>query len=289
MHPILLLVLITLATQVAQAGSERRYLTPMEQSKWTLTTDSPVLCQIEHEIPRFGKAVFYQHSGRALGLKLVSNHHYKKDLAVAFRSASASWHPTRNQAMLGDSVTTGGNNPLLDITDNSARHAYFELQQGYQPSLFFIDEEDGSNAVSVVLSTVRFRDVEADFGRCLTRLHPRNFNDVKTARVHFDFDEEFPRVEEEEKALAEQLAYLEADPSVKRLVISGHADFKGSECYNDTLSARRAWYIYDYLVQSGIEPSMLEVKFYGETRPIDEGRGDEARARNRRVTVELVK
>ena len=237
MHPILLLVLLTLATQVAQAGSERRYITPMERSKWTLTTDSPVLCQIEHEIPRFGKAVFYQHSGRSLGLKLVSNHHYKKDLAVAFRSASASWHPTRTQAMLGDSVTTGGNNPLLDIADNSARHAYFELQQGYQPSLFFIDEEDGSNAVSVVLSTVRFRDVEADFGRCLSRLHARHFDDVRTAVMHFDFDEEFPRIEEEERALVEQLAYLKVDPAVKKLIISGHADFKGSECYNDTLSA----------------------------------------------------
>ena len=85
------------------------------------------------------------------------------------------------------------------------------------------------------------------------------------------------------------LDYLKVDDSVTGLVISGHTDFKGSVCYNETLSARRAWYVYDYLVQSGIEPRRLLVKFYGESRPLKKGTDDRSRAANRRVSVTMVK
>jgi len=271
------------------ASADRVYMSPMEKSRWVISANSKLRCEIQHQIPRFGKAVFYQESGRPLKFKVVSDHHFQKDLAISFRSVTANWKGVQAQTELGQFKTTGANNPLLSVHDNTARHAYFELQQGYQPSLFFVDPEDGSNLVSVILSTVRFRDVEADFGRCLTNLHPYHFEDIKTARVHFEFDEEFPKEHEEDRALSKMLDYLAVDKSVQKLIISGHADFKGSECYNETLSARRAWYVYDYLVQSGVDPKLLQVEFFGESSPLDKGRDDNARAANRRVSVTLVK
>ena len=104
-----------------------------------------------------------------------------------------------------------------------------------------------------------------------------------------EVDLEAGQEHEEDQALAKILDYLKVDQSVKKLIISGHADFKGSECYNETLSARRAWYVYDYLVQSGIDPKMLSVEFFGESQPLDAGRDDQARAVNRRVSVTMVK
>jgi len=273
----------------AVASTDRVYMSAMEKSRWVLTADSPIRCEIEHQIPRFGKAIFYQESGRFLRLKVVSDHHYKKDLDITFRSVTANWKGIQTEADLGRFKTTGGNNPLLNIKSDAARHAYFELQQGYQPSLFFVDDQDGFNSVAIILSTVNFRDVEADFGSCLTQLHRYHFDDIKTAKVHFEFDDEFPLEQEEDRALGKMLDYLKVDDSVKSLVISGHTDFKGSECYNETLSARRAWYVYDYLVQNGIDPKQLDLRFYGETKPIRKGKDDNSRAVNRRVTVTLVK
>lgn len=141
----------------------------------------------------------------------------------------------------------------------------------------------------MILSTVRFRDAEEEFGNCIAQLHPYNFEDIQMARVHFEFDEEFPPEEEETTALAKILAYMRVDPSVQKLRISGHADFKGTECYNDSLSARRAWYIYDYLVSNGIEPNQLEVEFFGENMPLAKGKDDASRAINRRVTVTMIR
>jgi outer membrane protein OmpA-like peptidoglycan-associated protein len=285
----LIILLWSLSALNAFASSDRIYMSPMEQSRWILTSNTAIRCEIVHDIPRFGKAVFYQESGRPLRLKIVSDHRYKKDMAVAFKSVTANWKGIHAEDDLGKLKTSGSNNPLLRVKSPVSRQAYFELQQGYQPSLFFVDDEDGFNSVAVILSTVRFRDVEADFGACINNLYPYNFDDISQARVHFDFDDEFPKEEEEERSLKKILDYLKLDKSVKTLVISGHADYKGTECYNDSLSARRAWYIYDYLVQSGVEPRRLQVKFFGETRPLVKDKTDEARAANRRVTVTMVR
>ena len=270
------------------ASTDRVYMSPMEDSKWVLTADSPIRCEIQHDIPRFGKAVFYQESGRQLQLIVETQHRYKKDLEISFRSVTANWKGIQTQTDLAE-LTSSGSDSLVNITSNTARHAYFELQQGYQPSRFFIDDEDGFNSVAAILSTVYFRDVEADFGACLTRLHPYHFEDIQTAKVHFEFDQEFPKQDEEERALQKILDYLKVDDSVHTLLISGHADFKGSECYNETLSARRAWYVYDYLIQSGVDPKRLQVEFFGETKPLKTGKDDTSRAINRRVTVTMMK
>ncbi len=287
MRYLILICLIVMWGPAVQAAPDRIYMSPMEKSRWTLSVNTPTRCEIEHIIPRFGKALFYQESGRPLKLKFVSKHNYKKDMAVAFQSVTANWKGIQTQSTLADLKTSGLSDPVVDINSSTARYAYFELQQGKQPSLFFIDDEDGFNSVSVILSTVRFRDVEADFGECISQLHPYNFEDIKRALVHFEFDDEFPLEEEEERALSKILAYLKVDPTVKTVKITGHADFKGSQCYNDSLSARRAWYVYDYLVQSDIDPRMLHVEFYGENQPLVKGKDDQSRALNRRVSVTL--
>ena len=281
-------LLLLLWATINMASMERIYMAPMEQSRWVLAVDSPLRCEIQHQIPRFGTVSFYQESGRELKLKVDTLHRYQKDLKISMRSVTANWKGIRAETDMA-ALLSSGNNTLVDIASDTARNAYFELQQGFQPSLFFTDEEDGFNPVAVVLSTVYFREVEPDFGACLTRLHDYHFDDIKTASVHFDFDQEFPREQEEDRALQKILDYLKVDDSVTSLVVSGHTDFKGSDCYNETLSARRAWYVYDYLVQSGIEPNRLQVKFFGESKPLKSGRDDRSRAANRRVSVTMIK
>ena len=270
------------------ASMDRIYMSPMEESRWILTSDTPLRCEIQHRIPRFGTVSFYQESGRGLKLKVETLHPYKKDLKISFRSVTANWKNIHTESEMGALLSNGGHT-LVDVANDQARHAYFELQQGYQPSLFFDDVEDALSSVAVIMSTVYFREVEADFGDCRRRLFPYHFDDIKTATVHFDFDEEFPIEHEEDQYLEKILDYLKIDDSVEQLVIAGHADYKGSECYNDSLSARRAWYVYDYLVQSGVEPRRLQVEFFGENKPLKKGRDDLSRALNRRVTVTMVR
>lgn len=272
----------------SQASIDRLYMAPIEKSIWTMTKDSVLLCQIEHDIPKIGKAVFYQESGKKIKFKLLSEYRYQKGLDVDIQSITANWKERQSAAKLSK-VKTTGNNALIKIEDTVARQAYYELQQGYHLDLSFVDDEDGANNVSIVVSTVNFRQVEKKFSACVMALHPDSFDDIKRALVHFDFDEEFPKIEEEDKSLKGMLDYLKVDKGVKTITVTGHTDYKGSICYNDTLSSRRAMYVYDFLLQSDVDPKKLFLEFKGESAPLLKKKDDASRAKNRRVEVILNK
>ncbi|HUL22800.1 MAG TPA: OmpA family protein [Thermodesulfobacteriota bacterium] len=65
----------------------------------------------------------------------------------------------------------------------------------------------------------------------------------------------------------------------------GHTDLVGTESYNDRLSAKRANYIRDLLISSGIKPNSLFISFYGKARPLVPTRDEVPEPRNRRVEV----
>ena len=76
--------------------------------------------------------------------------------------------------------------------------------------------------------------------------------------------------------------------------ISGHADWIGSDAYNQQLSERRADAVAAYLVERGVDPAKLGRTGFGKTLPLkscplDAGRAAliECLAPNRRVVVEI--
>jgi len=71
------------------------------------------------------------------------------------------------------------------------------------------------------------------------------------------------------------------------LAIYGYTDDVGSAEYNQQLSVRRAKAVEDYLVQSGIDPTIITIKGYGKTSPLVPGTSAAARAKNRRVEIAL--
>ena len=69
------------------------------------------------------------------------------------------------------------------------------------------------------------------------------------------------------------------------LSIFGYTDDVGTAEYNRQLSLHRARAVQDYLVQSGIEASIINVKGYGKSSPSSSGTTAADRARNRRVEI----
>ncbi len=259
----------------------------MEESRWQMTIASPLLCEMEHVIPRFGKAVFYQSAGRELQLKLMTHQRFDSGLKVNFRSESPLWKPTFSQLQMA-SFSTRDSDVLLEVGTKTAKYAYLELHDGFHSSFYFTPNRKLLDPTIVMMSTVRFRSVEPQFEKCISNLYFENYDDARVSSIHFDQDEEFPILEEEETALEGMFDYLQVDPSIREIVISGHADETGAICYNDTLSARRAWYVYDMLVSRGIDPRMITLDYFGEHRPLVKGKSNDALAANRRVTVELL-
>jgi OOP family OmpA-OmpF porin len=72
-----------------------------------------------------------------------------------------------------------------------------------------------------------------------------------------------------------------------RVAVAGHTDWIGADDYNKDLSYRRARAVKDYLVSKGVAADRMEVRGFGESRPIADNESEAGRAKNRRV--ELVK
>lgn len=71
------------------------------------------------------------------------------------------------------------------------------------------------------------------------------------------------------------------------LSVYGYTDDVGTAEYNQQLSLRRAKAVEEYLAQSGIAQTTINVKGYGKSNPLVPGVTAAARAKNRRVEIAL--
>ena len=101
--------------------------------------------------------------------------------------------------------------------------------------------------------------------------------------VNFRFDR--AELTPESLVLLDRAAASLADWPEVRVEIGGHTDSSGGDVQNQRLSEARAEAVRAYLVRAGVAASRLEVRGYGETRPIAENGSEEGRARNRRVEL----
>ncbi len=278
----LLLVFGLISFSTGTQALERRYLASMDVSIWVLTETSATVCRIEHQIPRFGSAIFTRQSGRRLQLELQTRHKFVKGVNVELRSEASSWNSTETRSILARFETSGGNR-LFKIPATIAEQTYNELRDGYQPGFLFYDDDP----LIASLSTVRFGSIDSAFSQCVDRLYRHNFNDIRVSNIHFEPDEEFASLAQESSAFVNMLNYLQIDNAVSEIVITGHTDNTGLACYNQGLSERRAWYVYDLLIAQGIESNLLRVDFKGEHLPLRKAGNKKSHAGNRRVSVEL--
>ncbi len=103
------------------------------------------------------------------------------------------------------------------------------------------------------------------------------------ALINFDFNS--AEIKPESHALLDEYGKaLNGGLSGVKLIISGHTDSKGPDAYNQKLSEARAHAIADYLkTVHNISAARMNVKGYGESKPIASNKTDEGRYKNRRV------
>ncbi|MDO9257489.1 MAG: DUF6089 family protein [Bacteroidales bacterium] len=74
-----------------------------------------------------------------------------------------------------------------------------------------------------------------------------------------------------------------------KVSVEGYTDSLESDEYNMKLSEKRAGFVYDYLVKKGIPKERLVKSFYGKTKPVEDNKTAEGRAKNRRVEIKSIK
>ena len=104
----------------------------------------------------------------------------------------------------------------------------------------------------------------------------------ETSILYFATDN-YQLLTEQQDTLKQYANFLLANPNIT-LVINGHADIRGTETYNLSLSEKRAQSVHDLLIAEGVPTNQLTMMGFGELQPLqDENHWDE----NRRVELEF--
>ncbi len=116
------------------------------------------------------------------------------------------------------------------------------------------------------------------------QLSQGSFKYVSLRPVYFD-SSKATLTYEGQQALDAAAEYLLKHDNIKRILIEGNTDEKGSEAYNDNLSDRRATIVRNYLTIKGIDPNLINLAGKGEFHPVDQNWTREGRQRNRHVSI----
>jgi outer membrane protein OmpA-like peptidoglycan-associated protein len=85
----------------------------------------------------------------------------------------------------------------------------------------------------------------------------------------------------------EQVAEALKEVPGKSIEVAGHTDSTGTAAHNKQLSERRAETVATYLEEKGVDPSRIQVKAYGESKPLAPNTNVAGRQQNRRVDIFL--
>ena len=99
-------------------------------------------------------------------------------------------------------------------------------------------------------------------------------------RVFFEFDSSELTVDAQ-ATLDAQAAWLMQYPDTN-ITIEGHADERGTREYNLALGDKRAFAVYSYLAQAGIDTNRMDYVSWGKERPDVIGSDETAWSQNRR-------
>ena len=103
--------------------------------------------------------------------------------------------------------------------------------------------------------------------------------------VFFDFDKSVLKPESYPEL--NRVVELMNERTSMTIEIAGHTDATGTESYNLGLSRRRAEAVYNYLAEKGISKDRLDVKYFGESQPVQTNETFAGRRANRRVEFKI--
>ena len=100
-------------------------------------------------------------------------------------------------------------------------------------------------------------------------------------RIYFPFDQSVITGTAAD-TLKDNVGTMKSNSSM-RVLVEGHCDDRGTNEYNIALGERRAKTTLDYMVSMGVARNRLEMKSWGEERPLSSGQTEDSYRKNRRA------
>ena len=266
----------------------RSYGAVESNSMWQLPEQTRLSCQLEHDIPRFGKAKFLASASKDKPMHFTLDMLIKPegyDVADVL-SVPPVWKAGNLARSLFDANLLKQFDTELD--SKSTWVILTELEKGNVPTFFYQDWHNDQDKIKVELSSVNFRPNYLSFLKCRDALLPFSFDDIAYTVMRYESNSsELTR--DSKKRLEKIGLYLENDPSIDSVVINAYTDSYGGRYTNQKLSEKRAEAIKAYMTEKGIAAEIVVTQGFGEKRHVATNNTIIGRGKNRRVVIQIEK
>ena len=280
--------IIVMSASVLAQPQLRQYSAAIEQSAWQLSENSPIACQLQHEIPHFGQAIFRSVASKGLNMDfelqmLRLPDHYGLAEVLSVPPAWRSGEQTKALASMQLLKQFNG-----DLPKKTAWTLLTELEHGFSPTFYFNDWYSPYDKVVAAINPVQFPAPYQQFNLCISRLLPYSFEDIAFTVLSYESGgDELTR--ESKRRLAQIAEYLKYDQDIDFIEIQGYTDSYGGRWMNEQLSVKRAEKVKQFFVAAGLTADKVQVAGFGERRHAAPNDTALQRKKNRRVVLQLTK
>lgn len=282
------LIASTLCMSFFAAAELRHYVASLDQSRWKLSDNTPIICRLEHDIPAYGKAIFTSIAGKNNNLIFSLDMWVKPDQVTqaTLMSKPPAWRP----GILSKEITELTYQKYFsgEVPRNAAWSMLAELERGMEPTFYYADWYNQENKIAVGLSAVNFNRNYRDFKACLAGLLPYSFDDIAfTVLTYESGGSELTRFSKSQIAKVQE--YLAYDSEVELVLIDAYTDSYGSRSINQKVSEQRADSVKNFFLSAGIDQDRIYTVGHGERRHVASNASIDERGRNRRLVIRISK
>ena len=243
------------------------------------------VCLLEQRVADYGVARFTGSPKGPLHFEVLGHRELFAPGAVELATVAPPWHSAHPaEHALGRLEHASGVG--IRVSDPVATRILMALRGGLDTRLQHEPWYGAGAPVVIAVSGVGIRAVYPQFVRCAEGAPVPGWADIERTRGGFPTS----GVELTAAATAQldQVAlYASRDAWLSGIFIDGHTDGQGSQRSNYRLSQQRAEAVQAYLVEAGVDPALITLRYHGAAYPVADNATEEGRRSNRRATVRL--
>ncbi|KHM50689.1 membrane protein [Pseudoalteromonas distincta] len=266
----------------------RQYSATQDNSNWEVVKTTRLQCQLNHEVPYYGEAIFKASASKNKNLTFNLDMVVRPDnYAIAgLKAVPPSWRaglPARDIANMKLLKKFDG-----ELGNKTAWEMLSELEKGYYPTFYYQDWQNSADKIAVGISSVNFKQAYWAFLQCRDELLPYSFEDISFTVMNYQSNSS-KLTKSSQQRLDKIAEYLKNDASIESISIDSYTDSYGGRWNNLDLSRKRAKTIKDYMVSLGVDEAKVQTTGLGEKRFVDNNDNILGRDKNRRLIIQIEK
>ncbi|MBE3714637.1 OmpA family protein [Vibrio parahaemolyticus] len=257
---------------------------PMDISSWSFSGNK-FECNLVHSKVSMGKFYFRSEPNNKISFISDIRGEGKEWQGVTLISQNAPWGKELYRKVESSLTVT---KPSRLFVFRKGAPSLMKAIAGGSWITLVLEGKDASALSEVRIPTIQIQKALGEFNACRERLPKLSFSQARDIVLPFQFGQKTLNATQQQ-TLAALYSYLSVDDRVTKVLIDGHTDNVGPRLTNLSVSRLRAQQVADALIAHGVNPNIIEVRSHGDRYPVANNNTAAGQAKNRRVTLRLVR